>query len=496
MSEPPASAPLAPPRLKPRRRRRRVTIRARIALGSLLIAVLIAVPAALLIDAQLQHIVRLGTADGLAGDAGEYVDDIESGETSLDKPPVWQWVAVVRPDGSTAISSLPKPLRGRLPDLVHDDADDVTRDGGVRETQVRGTGYVTLALTADGTGGTWTVIAADDTSSEDAELGPMRLLLLAIVVVLVAGVGATGWLLTRFSLRPVQDLQQTAERLSVGRSGELLPVGAVDDEISRLARTLNRLIERMRAAANRERQLVSDASHELRTPVAVLRTRLELAAAGDADAATLRRDLEAAQRDAERLSTLVTSLLELSTIEARGEQPRGAGRATVGDLQDEVAAAVDRAGFRASSVEVDVALDSAVDHAVSARATVALAAEDAGRIVDNLVGNAIRALEERAAPEAGAVPVETHRILVALSIGATSAELRVADEAGGLPPELERSALQRFTRGPRARTGTGAGLGLPIVAALVAAASGELRLDNRRGEGLTVVVSLPLTAPE
>ena len=120
-------------------------------------------------------------------------------------------------------------------------------------------------------------------------------------------------------------------------------MGGADDEIERLARTLNDLIRRLRASADRERQLVSDASHELRTPLAILKTQLELARTEASSVEQLVDDIRGAERSADRLTRLVGSLLDLSSLDA-AEHP---GESSAEDLRSEVEGAVGRARFRA-----------------------------------------------------------------------------------------------------------------------------------------------------
>lgn len=223
---------------------------------------------------------------------------------------------------------------------------------------------------------------------------------------------------------------------------------------------------------------MSDASHELRTPVALLRTRLEVA---DKTRDPARRD--AAMRDAladsVRLSRLLDSMLELSSIEASSRAAHGA---TVAEAAAEGADAVERASFRAPEAEIRLIADRGAlddDHR-----SAGLLPEEVGRILDNLVGNALTA---------GGPGV---RIAVDVSAGSDSLVLRVTDDAGGLPDDLGERALDRFTRGSTAPRGTGSGLGLPIVAALAQRAGGRVDLQNRPGSGLTVVVEVPIVADD
>lgn len=451
-----------------RRRLPRFAIRTRIAAGSLLVAILLAVPAGFILDAQIRQIVRGGTAAVLRSDQAPYLATIADGRSSsLGVPGPGQRIAVVSPTLSLAVDTLPSAVRARLTTLMQDDDVHVVRAGG--------TTYLVRATAVRDAAGLWRVVAVREVSAEEATIGPMRRLLVIVLVTLVLGVGLAAWLLARLSLRPVARLQSTAARLSTHGGKELLPVGAIDDEISRLAGTLNALIEQLRAAAERERRLVSDASHELRTPLAVIRTQLELARAGGGDAESLLRDIAGAELGAVRLQRLLSSLLELSSIESGEHQ----STASLRSAEEEVRDAIDRASFGGGSAELTLRVER--DPTLGDAGTVQIAAEDLGRVVDNLVSNSLAALGGKAG-----------RVEVILSVDPVRLRLEVSDDAGGLDEDMVAMATRRFTRGRSATRGDGAGLGLAIVEALVRGSAGELELRNRPGEGLTVIIELPV----
>ncbi|MCW1806418.1 sensor histidine kinase [Brachybacterium squillarum] len=190
----------------------------------------------------------------------------------------------------------------------------------------------------------------------------------------------------------------------------------------------------------------------------------------DQDLPAVREDIAGAERSAERLTELVGSLLELSRIEAADP-----ARADGAELTAEVHEAVDRAGFRAGQ-QVDL---TAHVRPLPAGALYPLSAADLGRVLDNLLTNALRAVGEE-----GRVEVTLHGTERGLA-------LTVADSGGGMSEDFAPRALDRFSQADPSRPGGGAGLGLPIVAAVVARAGGTLDLDNRPGEGLTVRLTLP-----
>ena len=446
----------------------RVGIRARIAGGSFIIALLSSIVAGIVINGQVERIVREGTNAVLQSDRAPYVAALETEpDETFDEPGPAHLVAVVAADGATPVNTLPDELTQVLPELVQgESARDVTTTDGER--------YVVSATGVDVGGETWHVVAARSGDEEDTILCQMRALLIGGLAFIVIGVTGGAWVLTSVSLGPVRRLRSSAERLTETDTDELLPIGGADDEIGRLARTLNDLIRRLRASADRERQLVSDASHDLRTPLAILKTQLELARTEASSVEQLVDDIRGAERSADRLTRLVGSLLDLSSLDAAEH----VGESSAEDLRSEVDGAVDRARFGAAD-GIDIRLDSPPD-AAAGPLRWALRPEEFGRLVDNLLHNALHALNG-----AGELRVGFH-------VDGGAATLSVADTGGGLDPGFAPHALDRFTRADESRgPGEGVGLGLAIVAAIVRNAGGTIDLLNSPGEGLEVVVTLP-----
>lgn len=448
----------------------RVGIRIRLVGGGVLIAALISIVAGLIIESQIERIVRDGTIQVLRSDAGTYVAAIQNEPSEgFDKPGSGQRVAVVDPSGDVKLSTLPKILNTQLTAVL---SDNETRDF----TALNGTHYIVRAAYVNGIGGEWRVVTARTANSEQTVLDQMRTLLVWGLVAVVLAVAVAAWLLTSASLTPVRRLRRTAERLSVTPSRELLPVGPARDDIAGLAGTLNGLIEQLRDSADRERQLVSDASHELRTPLAILRAQLEVATRAPSSLDQLLEDLQPVERSADRLSRLLASLLELSRIEADSSD----ARTPAAEVVAEADAAVDRAEIRLSP-DAPVRLRVESDVAPEGRdALFALSADEIGRILDNLLGNALRAIGDGEGS-----------VLIACTITGEDLTLAVTDDGGGMPDEFVEHALDRFRRDDGARTSDGAGLGLSIVAALARRAGGDVQLANRAGEGLTVRVRVP-----
>jgi len=281
-------------------------------------------------------------------------------------------------------------------------------------------------------------------------------------------------LLTGAALRPVNIMRRDAERLSASASLEALPLGVARDELSRLAGTLNAFIERNRQTIEREKQMLSDASHELRTPIAILSAQLELAASPGRDLATMRRELAGARRTSARLATLTTNLLELAKIETGHRQEPTPWRSLV----QELAASIDRARLLAQprGISVDFEVLGIDDEAQS----YALSGVSFASAIDNLLVNAIAATPREGVVHVGVVQ------------GMNGLILTVTDTGRGMPAEFIPIAFDRFTRpdGSRQRALGGSGLGLAIVHAIATAAGGTARIENR-DPGLAVMVELP-----
>jgi signal transduction histidine kinase len=476
----------------------RLSITARITAGSFVVALLIAAVAVVGIRAGVSVILDNATVTLLEHDAEPFTQQVSKNPRDIDTVPgEGQYVAIVSPAGKVVMTSLPKSLRpfGRIQLANHETISKVStpeRDYTVRSAPV---------VRADGV---WHIVTARSGDANELVLGRLSAALIVGAAALVGFFALASFILARAALRPVNVMRRQADQLARQQSGtervavasggriagdqerraaapELLEVPPVRDELAALAVTLNGLIEGLRASADREKQLVSDASHALRTPLAVLRGELELAEldAGDPDA--LLSDIRQAQQTVLRLSTLATNLLELSRIDAHGDR----GSASWPELENELAAAIDRMRQASAVRRIPCTIDFEVSDVPTHRA-VALSGQEFGRVVDNLISNSITAIG--AAKGAGTVTAR-------LGHDESSVCLSIVDDGPGMPSDFVPVAFDRFTRADAARnTTTGSGLGLAIVAGLVDAAHGEIRLTSTPGEGLTVDITLPFTS--
>jgi two-component system, OmpR family, sensor kinase len=242
--------------------------------------------------------------------------------------------------------------------------------------------------------------------------------------------------------------------------------------LAQLATTLNAFLQRIRASVDREKQMVSDAAHELRTPLAALRTQLELAHDDFDDAAALRGEILAAEDSVGRLSSLAGNLLEL----ARLEQSSPSGIATEDELLEELGVAIDRARLLAVPKNARIVFDADF----TAGTSFAIDRASFGRILDNLLGNAISAI-----PPGGAIDVT-------LASDPAKLTLIVHDDGPGVPESFVPRAFDRFSRPDDSRSaqGGGSGLGLALVRAVARGAGGDAGMRNIH-PGLEVAVTIP-----
>jgi signal transduction histidine kinase len=305
-----------------------------------------------------------------------------------------------------------------------------------------------------------------------ASLGPVdrsidsleRLLVVGLpILALLAGVLA--WLAVSRALRPVEAIRREVETIGAQGLHRRVPEPAVEDEIGRLAHTMNAMLGRLEVATDRQRRFVADASHELRSPLTGIRTELEvdLARAGRVDWPAVGR---AILDDTIRLQRLVDDLLVLAAADASALDD--SVRSPI-DLDEIVLAETRRARGHTAA---------AIDTRSVSGAQIEGNADQVARVVRNLLDNAAR------------FAVST--ITVTLTETDATAVLTVADDGPGVPVAERERIFERFAReGPdRGRSGGGTGLGLAISREIVTAHGGTIVLDP--GPGTCFTVRLPL----
>jgi signal transduction histidine kinase len=302
------------------------------------------------------------------------------------------------------------------------------------------------------------ILVVGATTQDRAEtLAELRneLLIAGPIALLLAS--AAGYLLAGLALRPVESMRRRAAAISADTAGERLPVPATGDELERLGETLNEMLDRLEAGLERERAFVADAGHELRTPLALLRTELELALRQGTSAEELKEAIGRSAEEVDRLSQLAEDLLLIARSD-RGALPLRIEEVDVDELFGGVLRRVDWRGKRVT--------------AAAAATTVRGDRLRLEQALVNLVDNALRYGGEE------------------ITLAAAGNELHVADDGPGFPPEFIDRAFERFSRADSARGRGGAGLGLAIAKTIAEAHGGAAHAVNR-APGADVWIALP-----
>ena len=314
------------------------------------------------------------------------------------------------------------------------------------------------------------VVVASSLQEADEALSRLRLMLIAGAVTLPILAVAVGWWIARAGLHPIEEMSETARAIALSQGlGRRLKVGKSEDEVSRLARTLNEMLASLDAAHETQRRFVADASHELRSPLTSIRSNIEfLRRALDAPTEVRAEALADVEAELERLTRLTSDLLLLAKADA---------------------------GYRMEMDKVDLRALVLETHrqkqAPASGVTLELGEVQPARVVGSsawlkqllliLLDNALKYT-----PQGG-------RITLALGREAGQAVLRVSDTGIGIAPEDLPNIFERFYRADkaRARDEGGSGLGLAIARWIVDAHGCEIEVESQPGKGSTFTVRLP-----
>ncbi|XRQ06818.1 ATP-binding protein [Actinomadura welshii] len=295
--------------------------------------------------------------------------------------------------------------------------------------------------------------------------GLLEALLAGGVVLLVGAAAWITWRVVGRTLGPVEAIRAQLAEISATDLSRRVPQPPGQDEIAQLARTANATLDRLERAVGRQRQFASDASHELRTPIAGLRANLEDASMHPEDN-DLRAVVESALRDTDRLESIVTDLLLLARI--------GTGGTAVQEPIDLSALAAAEVARRGDAPDIVTE--------IAGQVVVRGVRMQLVRLLGNLLDNAERYADSR--------------IAVAVTRGDGAALLTVTDDGPGIAPADRERVFERFTRldTARSRGAGGTGLGLAIAREIAQAHGGTLRVEDH-APGARFVLRLPLAAP-
>ena len=300
-----------------------------------------------------------------------------------------------------------------------------------------------------------------------------RIQALIRALVLAGGLGAAltillAWLAARQALRPLTVMTARAESVTAGRLDQRVgPVGG-EDEIARLTHAIDAMLARLEGSFAAQQRFVQDASHELRTPITIARGHLEVLNPEREDAASVQSEIDLAVDELDRMGRLVERLLTLA--QAGSEPTTKRDNVDVNLLAQEALARV------SSLMERRWVLEPAEDKA--------FVAGDHDALVDVLV-NLLNNAERHTKPDG--------LILLRVECDDRTVRIIVRDDGEGIPTELLPTIFDRFTRADAARTrdAGGAGLGLAICRAYVAAQSGTISVASQPGQGATFTITLP-----
>jgi signal transduction histidine kinase len=321
-----------------------------------------------------------------------------------------------------------------------------------------------VALAAKRGNVSYTVYVANSLGPVDQATSTLTRLLATSIPILLVIVALTTWLIVGRALRPVESIRREVEAITTEGLDRRVPEPSTDDEIGRLARTMNRMLQRLENATGRQRRFVADASHELRSPLTGMRTQLEvdLTHPARADWPRTARDV---LDETIRMQRLVDDLLLL----ARADNDTLVAPHGRVDLDDIVIAEAHRIAVHfPHRLEVAAAGEGVIDGDP----------DQLAQLVRNLLDNAAR--------------YATRRITVSVSDGTGSVVLSVADDGPGIPEADRARVFERFTRldGARARDDGGSGLGLAIAREIAGSHHATITVDDD-GPGARFTVTFP-----
>ncbi len=302
-----------------------------------------------------------------------------------------------------------------------------------------------------------------------------RRFLLTMAVLLPIGLllsAGGGWLLAHRALKPVDRMAETARRISAEHLAARLEDTGANDELNRLAHTLNAMLERLDASFHQIRQFSADASHELQTPLTILKGEIEVALRTLRDPEEYQRVLKSALEEIDRLTRLVEGLLLLARADAgvlrMDHQPV--------DLAQTVEDVYRQAKILANSRNIHLLLGEMEPLSIQGDY------ERLRRVLLNLVDNGIK------------YTLAGGRVTLSLQRQGQWASFEVADSGIGLSPEDRERIFERFYRSAEARSQGegGSGLGLCIARSIVEAHGGKIQVESTPGQGSTFTVLLLL----
>ena len=297
---------------------------------------------------------------------------------------------------------------------------------------------------------------------------------LTILPVLLALAVLAGYGLADRMLAPIRRIEETAEQISRGDDlKRRIETEESDDELGRLARVFNRMLDRLERSFEAERRFTADASHELRTPTAVILAQTEYSLERDRSPGEYREALRTVQKQGRRMSTLIDDMLDYTRLEQSPERYPFAVL-DLSRLTQEAAEEFAMLGVRGIAIHTEVEPDVYVSGSAMLLS----------RLLRNLLSNAVRYGKENGCVQIGLRSAEGKAIL------------SVCDDGIGVAPEEREKIFERFYRSDSSRSVQGTGLGLPMVRRIAQLHGGTVELESEVGRGSTFRVVFPTAKKE
>jgi signal transduction histidine kinase len=314
-------------------------------------------------------------------------------------------------------------------------------------------------------------VAVDQTEYQKLLMGLLWLLLLSIpVAALLAGIA--GYWMSGRALSPIHQITEATNSIDVRSLSRRLPLQGTEDELDRLSATINHMLDRIATSYDRIAQFTADASHELRSPVALIRSRAELMLMEPADTASIERGLLEILSESDYMTRLIADLLTLARTGLEDAQIR----MELFELGESISAMLPRARSQAATrgITVEFTPDEQIVPLQGNQTIVE-------RVLMIILDNAIRYT-----PAGG-------RIWISTWLSKESCGFTVRDTGIGIAPSKQAHIFERFYRVDTARTPRdgGSGLGLSIAKSLVELHGGIIQVDSAVGHGASFEVAFP-----
>ena len=442
--------------------RARTSVRVRITVTASVFVLLVTAAGSVLIVAAITHSLSNSLIDSARLDAAAIDAQLRRGVSPASAAITGRSDVVVQllaPDGSVVASDRPERLK--VPLMTSPGVTESAVVPGLKDT------FTLVARRTRGNPAVALVIVGRSTEQRNETRAETAGVLATAVPLVVLALGLILWISVGRALRPVEVMRQEADRITAAQLRRRLQVPPGEDEIPRLARTLNEMLDRIDEGQRLQRQFLSDASHELRSPLAVIRQAAEIARdyPNRVGSSALAADVLA---ESLRLEELVNALLLLARLEG-GDG--GAGE--VVDLDDLVLTEVARVRVR-----TDARIDAHAVGAGQVRGSAVLLAQ----VVRNLLENACRHAAST--------------VSVSLDEDDGTVRLTVEDDGNGIAVDDRARVFERFVRldDARARDEGGSGLGLAIVRKIVDSGGGRVEVTDSPLGGARFTVRLPSVA--